>query len=109
MVTTSTIDENEMRHVARELESENPRWIVVFGVYTRQFVGFPRFNVPSGTFAAALYPGALVSRMHDIEQAARNPRYGDAMQVPSRNVPITHHSENDEFQKYAEVMRGSLG
>lgn len=76
MVTTSTVDENEMLRVARELESGNPQWIVVFGVYTRQFVAFPRFNVPSGTFAVALYPGALESRMHDIERAARNPGYG---------------------------------
>jgi hypothetical protein len=70
------MDENEMVRIASKLESENPLWIVIFGVYTRQFVGFPRFSVPSGTFAVALYPGALTSRMRDIERAARNPGYG---------------------------------
>jgi hypothetical protein len=70
------MDENEMLRIARKLEAENPLWIVIFGVYTRQFVGFPRFSAPSGTFAVALYPGALASRMRDIERAARNPGYG---------------------------------
>ena len=75
MVTLGKMDDEEMRRVASELESENPLWIVIFGVYTKQFVGFPRFNVPSGTLAVALYPGALVSRMREIEQKAS--RYRD--------------------------------
>ena len=61
------MDENEMLRIASMLESENPLWIVIFGVYTKQFVGFPRFSVPSGTFAVALYPVALVARMREIE------------------------------------------
>lgn len=67
MVTLTKIDDEEMRRTASTLESENPLWIVIFGVYTKQFVGFPRFNVPSGTFAVALYPVALVARMREIE------------------------------------------
>ena len=59
---------DDMLRVARELESGNPLWIVVFGVYTQQFVGFPRFDVPSGTMAVAHYPGALTERMRAIEK-----------------------------------------
>jgi hypothetical protein len=60
-----------MLGLARELESENPLWIVVFGVYTRQFVAFSRFRVPAGTaMVIAGYPGALALRMRDIERQA---------------------------------------
>lgn len=62
--------DEEMMRVAAELESCNPLWIVMFGVYTKQFVGFPRFDTASGTMAVALYPGALMSRMREIEQKA---------------------------------------
>jgi hypothetical protein len=63
--------EDEMRRVAGKLESGNPLWIVVYGVYSRQFIGFPRFSVPTGTMAVALHPGALEGRMRGIER-----RYG---------------------------------
>ena len=69
--------DEDMARVARELEAENPQWIVVFGVYTRQFVGFPRFDGPAGTMAVAYYPAALESRMRDIEEKAQ--RYGKRM------------------------------
>jgi hypothetical protein len=60
--------DDDMLRVARELESENPLWIVVFGVYTQQFIGFPRFDVSVGIMAVARYPGALTARMRLIEQ-----------------------------------------
>jgi hypothetical protein len=62
---------DDMFLVARELESENPLWIVVFGVYTQQFIGFPRFDVPTGTMAVAYHPGALTARIRAIEQTRR--------------------------------------
>jgi hypothetical protein len=71
--------EDEMRWIAGKLESENPLWIVVYGVYSRQFVGFPRFSVPTGTMAVALYPDALARRMRDIERKY-GPRPGRARQ-----------------------------
>lgn len=55
---------------AERLETENPRWIVVFGVYSRQFVAFPRFSVPVGTMATARYPADLEERMCQIEAQA---------------------------------------
>jgi hypothetical protein len=58
-----------MLRIADNLESENPLWIVVFGIYSRQFIAFPRFNAPAGTMAVARYPGALTDRMRRIERA----------------------------------------
>jgi hypothetical protein len=64
---TGSGDMAEMRRMAGQLEEENPSWIVVFGVYTREFVAFPRFDVPRGTVIAARYPHALPPRMRRIE------------------------------------------
>jgi hypothetical protein len=60
-----------MRGIARKLESENPNWIVLFGSYSKQFVGFPRFTAPKGTIIAVSYPAAMPGRMREIEHAAR--------------------------------------
>jgi hypothetical protein len=61
----------EMQHVAERLESDNPSWIIMFGVYSRQFVAFPRFAAPEGTVIVAGYPGALPERMRRVERLAR--------------------------------------
>ncbi len=53
---------------ARELERDNPEWIVIFGVYTKQFVAFPRFPAPPHTIVVARYPGALPTRMREVER-----------------------------------------
>jgi len=78
----------EMKQAARRLEADNPRWIVLFGDYSRQFVAFPRFDVPTGTVLSALYPDALPPRMRRIEAKARpaasGPRAGDAPTVMFR-------------------------
>jgi hypothetical protein len=58
----------DMRRIAEKLEAENPQWIVLFGVYSQQFVAFPRFSVPSGTIVAARYPGAMPDRMRAVER-----------------------------------------
>jgi hypothetical protein len=63
--------DDEMLRAAEKMESDNPLWIIVFGVYSRQFVAFPRFNAPKGTMAVAGYPPALTERMRAIERAAR--------------------------------------
>lgn len=61
-------DTADMVLIGKALESENPLWIVVFGIYSRQFVAFPRFSVPNGTMAVARYPAALCQRMRRIEE-----------------------------------------
>ena len=61
----------DMQRVAERLESENPAWIVMFGVYSKQFVAFPRFAAPEGMVIVAVYPGALPERMRKVEHLAR--------------------------------------
>lgn len=63
-----------MLRTAEEMELDNPLWIIVFGVYTRQFVAFPRFDAPAGTMAVASYPPALIERMRAIERTLRRRR-----------------------------------
>lgn len=58
------------RDEARRLETENPLWIVVYGVCTKEYVCFPRFTVPGGAIVAARYPGALLPRMRRVENSA---------------------------------------
>jgi hypothetical protein len=74
MIATDAIQRGtteDMQLVAERLESDNPSWIVMFGVYSRQFVAFPRFNAPEGTIIVAGYPGALPERMRRVERLAR--------------------------------------
>jgi hypothetical protein len=61
------VDDERNRAEAERIERENPGWIVVFGVYTRQFICFPRFSAPRGTVLVALYPSALPPLMRSIE------------------------------------------
>jgi hypothetical protein len=57
------------REAAERTERENPGWIVVFGVFTKEFVCFPKFPAPAGTIVTALYPDAIPPRMRMIERA----------------------------------------
>lgn len=72
----SAIDEEAAREIASRLEVEHPLWMVVFGVYTQQFVCFPKFEAPSGTMLAATYPDALSDRMRRVEEAMCKARPG---------------------------------
>jgi hypothetical protein len=64
------LDISEMRRIAKQLESDNPRWIVMFGVYSREFVAFARFDAPGGAIITARYPAALPDRMREAERNA---------------------------------------
>jgi hypothetical protein len=60
-------DDDEARELARRIEREHPRWIVMFGAFTKQFICFPRFPAMPGTVVVASYPGALPARMRHAE------------------------------------------
>jgi hypothetical protein len=62
--------EEAARAEAYRLESDNPLWIVVFGVYSGEFVCFPRFGLDGGSILAAKDPGSLPPRMRRIEHSA---------------------------------------
>jgi hypothetical protein len=70
---------DEFREIARTIEERLPDWIVVWGVYTRQFVAFPLFDAPRGTILTASYPDALVGRARDVERRlGRSPEKGSS-------------------------------
>lgn len=88
------ISEEAGREIASRLEAEHPLWIVVFGVYTQQFVCFPKFQAPAGTMLAAAYPEALPDRMRRAEEALcrANPKIaagpgGQGLRRPERAAP----------------------
>jgi hypothetical protein len=56
---------------AVRVEHENPDWIVLFGVYSKQFVCFPRFAVPRGTVVIDRCPEVLPARFRNVEQTYR--------------------------------------
>jgi hypothetical protein len=66
-----SLDNSSGQGIAGQLEREHPHWIVVFGVYTKQFVALPRFDVPQGTILTAYYPDALAGRMRETERRFR--------------------------------------
>jgi hypothetical protein len=60
--------DDDARELARRIEREHPRWIVMFGAFTKQFICFPRFPAEPGTVVVASYPGALPARMKYAER-----------------------------------------
>jgi hypothetical protein len=63
-----------MMRAARSRRSWNssiPRWIVIFGAFTREFVCLPRFAAPPGVKVVALYPEAAAERMAKVERLYR--------------------------------------
>ena len=60
-------DDQERRELAGRIERDNPRWLVVWGVYTREFVAFPLFRVPPGTVLCSRNFKALAARMQQVE------------------------------------------
>jgi hypothetical protein len=73
------MNEAECQASAARADKENPNWMVLFGVYSKQFVGFPLFSVPPGTMVIAQYPGALPRRFREIENAyLRRSREGES-------------------------------
>jgi hypothetical protein len=73
--------EEDMRLIAERLEFENPGWLIMYGVYSRQFVAFPRFRALRRTVVTAIYPSALPGRLRQAEsQAGYAP--GEAPQAP---------------------------
>jgi hypothetical protein len=58
--------------MARESERDNPLWIVIFGVYTREFVCLPRFRVPPRTVVIARSLETAAPRMRLVENIYLN-------------------------------------
>jgi hypothetical protein len=50
------MSDDEGRAIAEDIGEQRPGWLVMFGVYSRQFVAFPLFAVSRRTILAARYP-----------------------------------------------------
>lgn len=48
---------------AEQIERDHPRWMVIYGFHSREYVAFPLFSAPPGTILAAHYAPALIERM----------------------------------------------
>lgn len=65
-------DDREQRQQAVRLAEVFPRWVVMWGAWTRQFWAFPCFGVPRGTIAHSPDPSELAGRMRAVERSARD-------------------------------------
>jgi hypothetical protein len=63
--------DDEPREIARHLAAKSPNWLVLWGVYTHEFVAFPRFDAPRGTIVTAIYPDTLIGRTQEVERRLR--------------------------------------
>jgi hypothetical protein len=61
--------------IAENMQKQRPGWMVIFGVYSRQFVAIPLFAVTKRTILAARYPDALLDRMTRAERERRLKRH----------------------------------
>lgn len=60
----------DQRELAARIERDFPRWLVMWGAYSRQFWAYPCFRVPRGTIAHAAGPNDLAGMMREIQQSA---------------------------------------
>jgi hypothetical protein len=58
------------RELAARIERAFPRWLVMWGAYSRQFWAYPCFRVPRGTIAHAARPDDLAVMMRQIQRSA---------------------------------------
>jgi hypothetical protein len=63
-------DDRDERALAARIEQVFPQWLVMWGVYSRQFWAYPCFDVPRGTIAHAASPNDLVGMMRTIQRSA---------------------------------------
>jgi len=64
-------DDDAHRETAKRLARDFPNWLIVWGIYTRQYVAFPLFDAPRGTILAARDPSALAARLQQTEWRLR--------------------------------------
>jgi hypothetical protein len=67
----AAMSDDEGYAIAEDIHKQRPGWLVIFGVYSRQFVAFPLFAVNRRTILAARYPDALIDRMVRAEEQRR--------------------------------------
>jgi hypothetical protein len=59
--------DTEYYETAAAIQRAHPDWLVMWGLYTRQYIAFPMFSAPKGTIASGRNPDELLNRMRQIE------------------------------------------
>ena len=62
-------DDAARYETAQSIQQANPDWLVMWGVYTHQYVAFPLFRAPEGCIVQSASPDELFQRMRDAELA----------------------------------------
>jgi hypothetical protein len=60
--------EEDHQEQAVRLDWDNPTWIVVWGIFSHEFVAFPLFRVPQGTVLCSRTGLELMRRIRQTEQ-----------------------------------------
>ncbi len=66
---SSPYPEASHHDTAEAIQAGNPDWLVMWGVYTRQYVAFPLFRAPAGSIVQSASPEGLVRRLRQAELA----------------------------------------
>jgi hypothetical protein len=61
-------NEEDHREQAERLDRDNPRWMVVWGTFSHEFVAFPLFHVPPGTVLCCQSGPEMERRIRQAEQ-----------------------------------------
>jgi hypothetical protein len=69
MISPTGRDE-QFYETARKIEKEHPHWMIVWGLFSRQYWAFPLFDVPPGTIVHAADPVMLVAAIEEVELTA---------------------------------------
>jgi hypothetical protein len=59
--------DDDCREIARQAERDHPRWIVIFGAFSRQYVAFPRFPAER-SWLQSRDPEELARKMDEAER-----------------------------------------
>ena len=81
----------ERYDTAQAIQQANPDWLVMWGVYTRQYVAFPLFRARDGYIMQPANPDELLLRMRQAEFAFTSGQARrDRRTEPSRAM---HHKD----------------
>ena len=67
MASTSGEYDDVQRQTAAQVERDHPRWMIVWGSYSREFWAYPKFNVSPGTILHSRDPNVVATQMRQVE------------------------------------------
>jgi hypothetical protein len=95
VITDEVLGTGHAVQVAERLEEDNPDWVIMYGIYSREFVAFPVYpDAPENCYCSAKDPAALDDHIRETER-----RHG--------RVRLTHRPRRHPFRirKYRAARR----